>query len=633
MAFNFGAGNRGVAASAAYNAYYYDEVVYRRYITRIAIDFYTGRQDSYVWFDLQKQFRHPDKMQILPYNITREIIDETSILYREKPNYIVKDSEGKTLKDDTKLWKKIMKSSRYHNLCLELDAMTKLLGTVLVKVSIVDPDTGDLVNETKPGMAQFDIVYGGNYNVSWANSPYYINELDFEFGDTVGTNKTNKMFGGTVPTNSSLSVASVPTDTTKIDREHQTESIKDLGKITKVKWSLKNHEAEDEDGKSYSGENPYGCIPAIPFFNQDPGDRFFLPINEPLIYANHAINMRLTDLNHIAKYQSFGQAVVKGIERPVNNRMGRPIDDFNSRSGSRSFGLGGGSDIGPTGLDRNTFSGFEQFQDGNAQANQNGFSLGPDTMVSVGETGDFKFVSPQANISGLVQTIYTMMDMTRKNYGLTGKHEQKTPSSGAAIQFEKLGVVEINKKRSMLFKEREEQLFQIVKKLWNVHYEDSGEELFSDDCELEVHYVDPEFATDPMTRMTALQQELELLQSGNKHILQKLYPHLDEEAIEELLEDHHEHSMVQATRDTEIENHKFENSSEVQSGLEASKMEAENKHKVDMAKANGQQQATPKAKPGTPRHSAQSSIQPGKNGDPRVSDKEKRRRDQAEKEK
>ena len=462
------------------------------------------------------------------------------------------------------------------------------------------------------------------------------------------------MMGGSVPVSSGLSVASVPTDTTKVNKERRpAASISEMGKISKIKWSLKGHEVEDKDGMTYKGENPYGCIPAIPFFNQDPGNRYFLPINEPLIYANHAINMRLSDLNHIAKYQSFGQAVVKGIERPVNNRMGRPVDDFNSRSGSRTFGLGGGGDTGPTGIDRNFFNPFDYYQDGNATANQNGFSLGPDTMISVGETGDFKFVSPQANISGLVQTIYTMMDMTRKNYGLTGKHEQKTPSSGAAIQFEKLGVVEQNKKRCMLFKEREEQLFQIVKKLWNVHHEEGSEDTFSEDAELDIHYVDPEFATDPMTKMTTLQQELELLQSGNRHIIKKMYPHLDDESIAELLADHHDHSMQQASRDTEIENHKFENSAEVQQQIEAAEVEAaanqemaqveaqnkheiakidsDNKHKVNMEASKNQPDKEPKAMPGSARHSRQSSIQPG-NGDPRQSDKAVRRQKQADKE-
>ena len=57
MSFNFGVGRSGLAATFSLNAYHYDDLIYRKWINRIALDFYTGRQDSYVWLDLQKQFR------------------------------------------------------------------------------------------------------------------------------------------------------------------------------------------------------------------------------------------------------------------------------------------------------------------------------------------------------------------------------------------------------------------------------------------------------------------------------------------------------------------------------------------------------------------------------------------------
>jgi len=471
----------------------------------------------------------------------------------------VKDSDGKTLEKETKLWKKIRKQGRYHNLCMQLDAMTKLLGTVLVKISFVNPDTGDLVNANKPGMVQFDLVYGGHYNVQWKSSPYYISEIEFDFDEFGGDQQAKYSLGGTVKPTNYLSVATSPTDTSQVgDRQH-VKSMKDLGKTSKVLWSPRDHSVCDTDGNEYKTENPYGCIPAIPFFNQDPGNRYFLPINEPLIYANHAINMRLSDLNHIVKYQSFGQAVVKGIERPLNNRMGRPIDDYNARSGSRTFGSGMRSDVGPTGLDRNIFSPFDYFRDGNADANMNGFSLGPDTMVSVGETGDFKYESPKADITGLVTSIYTMMDMLRINHGLRPKHKTSQSGSGYNATLEKLGVVEKNKKRSQFFREREQQLFQVVKKMWNIHHAESTDEKFSDDCELDVYYVDPEFAVDPQTKMTALEQEQRLIATGDTQVIKRIKPHLDDEAVEELLKKFHDDRMKQATRDVDVANYKAEN--------------------------------------------------------------------------
>lgn len=526
---------------------------------------------------------------------------------------MIKDSEGKTLPNDTKLWAKIRKDARYHNICQQLDAMTKLLGTVLVRITFIDPESGDLVNENKPGMVQFDLVYGGSYDAKWNTSPYFLSELDFGF--TEGKDKMSNMgIVSNIGVNPNLSVAMKPgtqlkkggVQVSKLDQIN-------LGSVTNIHWSLKNHKVEDADGNYYHGENPYGCIPAVPFFDQDPGNRYFLPVNEPLLYANHAINMRLSDLNHIAKFQSFGQAVVKGVERPLNNRMGRPIDDLNFKGGSKSFGFGSSSNTGPSGLDRQFNNPFDQFGDGNALPNMNGFSLGPDTMISLGETGEFKFENPGADIKGLVSTIYTMMDMVRINHGLRGKHNVSLPPSGFAVLAEKVGVIERNKRRAILFKEREQQLFQIVKKLWNVHNAEEGE-LFSDDAQMDVHYVEPEFVTDPTTKINALKQEQEILMTGNTALIKKLYPHLDDEGVAERLKQFQKDRMQQAERDVEVNNYLADNLSDpsMMGGAPEKEEPATGKPKIaDRAK-----------------HSRESSVQPGKNGDTRKTDKAKRRDEQ-----
>lgn len=488
--------------------------------------------------------------------------------------------------------------------------MCKLLGTVLVRISFIDPDTGDLVNENKPGVVQFELVYGGSYDARWNSSPYYLSELDF--GYTEGFNKLSNMgVVSNIPLNPNLSVAMKPGSqerrSNKVDSLDQVE----LGKISRIHWSLKSHKVEDTEGNMYEGENPYGCIPAVPFFDQDPGNRYFLPVNEPLLYANHAINMRLSDLNHVAKFQSFGQAVVKGIERPINNRLGRPIDDFNFKGGSRSFGFGASNNVGPAGINRDFNDPFGYFGDGNALPNMNGFSLGPDTIVSLGETGEFKFEQPGADIKGLVSTIYTMMDMVRINHGLRAKHNSALPPSGFAVLSEKVGVIERNKRRAILFREREQQLFQIVKKLWNIHHaEEEGSTLFSEEAELEVHYIEPEFVTDPTTKMNALKQEQEILMTGNTELIKKLYPHLDDKGVADKLRKFHKDRLMQAERDVELENFKAENlvapSAEEEAGSEGPKPRIQDRAK----------------------HARESSVQPGKNGDTRKTDKAKRRDEQ-----
>lgn len=632
MAFNFGVARAGKAASYAMQLnYLYESVMYRRWVVDIALAFYMGRQDEVIWMDLKDQFRKPSAQQIVPYNLTQEIIDETSILYREEPIYQIKDKKtGKVIKKDQELWKRIRKDARYHNICQQLDAMTKLLGTVLVKVSFVDPDTGDLVNANKPGTVHFELVYGGSYDIKYNTSPYYLSTV--EFGSIEAPSywsATSPAAVAALPINPNLSVAMKPGITDR--RAKKVESIYDLRQqnINKVYWSKEDHKVQDSDGNYYEGENPYGCIPAVPFFNQDPGNRYFLPVNEPLLYANHAVNMRLTDLNHIAKFQSFGQAVVKGIERPVNNRLGRPIDDMNVRGGSRG-GFGFGGNLSPTGLDRNNFNPFDFYGDGNALPNMNGFSLGPDSLVSVGETGDFKFETPGADITGLTATIYTMMDMVRINHGLQPKHNSKLPPSGAALMAAKLGVVEQNKKRQILFREREQQLFEIVKKLWNAHHDgEKGAQLFSEDSELEVHYVEPIFAVDPQTKATTVKMSQDLINSGSHEAIKSLYPHLDDAAVEELLTNNHKERIKQAERDAEIEAAKILKAQEL--GVEISK---DPEYSISSSSGGSKEKDnTPKPKIANPaKHAEQSSIQPGRNGDGRKSDKTQRAEKQSRKE-
>lgn len=238
-------------------------------------------------------------------------------------------------------------------------------------------------------------------------------------------------------------------------------------------------------------------------------------------------------------------------------------------------------------------------------------------MVSVGETGDFKYVSPNADITGLVKAIYTMMDMVRINHGLRPKHDVTNTGSGYNATLEKLGVVEKNKKRAQLFREREEQLFQVVKKLWNVHHAESGEEVFSEDCELCVHYVEPEFAVDPQTKMVALEMEQKVIASGDTQAIKRIKPHLDDIAIQELIKKYHEDKKAQLKREIELNNLAFEEDKTLV--LRLLKRSGQPQENVSDIKAD------PRTAPA--KHSEQSSIQPG-NGDPRVTDKTVRKEKQ-----
>ena len=569
--------------------------------------FYEGRQDEFVWLDLVRQFRNPEKQQIIPINLTKEIIDETSILYKEAPIYKVVDSKtGKALPKDEKLWEKIQEKAKYLTIMDRLDRWCRLLGTVLVKVSFVDESTGQLVGEDNGGTVQLDLMHSGVYDLKHGASPYYITELLVGFGSSFGGMSGSSKMGG--PRQGVAKTIASPGKLEKVDIELNKGKIvgnsSQLGKINEIYWSPNAHKQIDEGGNELHVENPYGVIPAVPFFNSDPAHYYFLPINEPLIYANHATNMRLTDLNHIAKYQSFGVPVLSGVERPTGTRQGRPVDDFNQLRGglaqARFGGLVGGA-AGAGGSFRNHDAGFGMFRDGNADANALGFSIGPDTAIAVGEKGDFRFEHPKADIVGLLKTIESTTDMIRVNHGLRPKYREKTSASGFALWLEKSGVIDENRRRGQLFKEREQQLFQVIKKLWNTHYSKSGEQRFSDNAKLEITYVEPRFPVDPKTQMETIIIEQKIRQTGDKQAYKQLYPWMTDaditKAIKDTRADHAEQKLSEAETELEIAE-LYDSKDKEYAGVPSKQDIAVSGSKIDN-----------KAK-----HSSDSSKQPGKQG-------------------
>jgi hypothetical protein len=569
MSFNLGVANHPISrlgGLSSIGVYLYEDVYYRQWITEVALAFYEGRQDEFVWLDLQRQFRNPEKQQIIPSNLTKEIIDGISVLYQQDPIYQVIDEDGSVIEEDQKLWEDIMNKSRYLMIMDKVDRWCHLLGTVLVKVSFIDPTTGMMVKETQGGQVQIDVMHGGIYDIKHGASPYYITELLIGFGNKfggfggeagAGSNPMSSGISAGIPDPSSYGVNDASASDSGGLKYRNVKEAQQLGRLNRIYWSPNSHVVVDENSQGYQTKNPYGTIPAVPFFNMDPAHYYFLPINEPLIYANHALNMRLTDLNHIAKFQSFGVPVVKGIERPTSTRQGRPVDDFNNLKGgsaqSRYGGVSGFSGITAGGQYRTYDTGFGMYRDGNADANMLGFSLGPDTAIAVGEKGDFKFAHPSADITGLVGAIHSMSDIVRINHGLRPKYEQSLPASGFALLMEKIGVIEENIRRARLFKEREQQLFQVIKQLWNTHNGKTGDRKFSDKAVLEVTYRAPEFPVDPKTKKEDLLMEQTILDTGDVHAIKKLYPHLNDDDIKKLIKQRQNDRMQVAKFEAKME--------------------------------------------------------------------------------
>jgi hypothetical protein len=224
---------------------------------------------------------------------------------------------------------------------------------------------------------------------------------------------------------------------------------------------------------------------------------------------------------------------------------------------------------------------------------------------------DFKFAHPSADITGLVRTIHAITDMVRINHGLRPKYEQQTASSGFAAMMEKLGVIEDNIRRSRIFKEREQQLFQVIKKLWNAHHNKSGDRRFSEDSTLDITYKVPEFTVDPKTKKEDLMMEAKLLDSEDVHIIGKLYPHMSEVEIKKLITKRRKDRQDKAEFETQLQI--SSNISLQESGLAAPGPSSKGED-LDVRKPKIDNRA---------KHSEESSKQPGKNMDKRAKSKKK----------
>jgi hypothetical protein len=116
-----------------------------------------------------------------------------------------------------------------------------------------------------------------------------------------------------------------------------------------------------------------------------------------------------------------------------------------------------------------------------------------------------------------------------------------------------MGVIEDNVRRGKLFSDREQQLFQVVKGLWNSHNNKTGSKKFSENCKLKVTYRTPQFPTDPKTQMETIIMEQNILHTGDKVAYQKLYPHLGDKEITKLIKEVRQNRMEQAVEDAKVE--------------------------------------------------------------------------------
>lgn len=210
--------------------------------------------------------------------------------------------------------------------------------------------------------------------------------------------------------------------------------------------------------------------------------------------------------------------------------------------------------------------------------------------------------------------------MVRINHGLRAKYDQQLPSSGFAAWIEKQGVVEDNIRRSKLFKQREKQLFQVIKTLWNTHHNKRGDRKFNENARLQITYKKPEFPVDPKTQKEDLIMEQNLIETGDKRAIKKLYPYMNDTDINKLIRRNRKDRAEEARHKAETMAEQVELLKE--KGIEEDKaIQMVTGEKIKPGGSKGSDSSITGNKiDNRAKHSEESSKQPSKNMDQRTKD-------------
>lgn len=195
--------------------------------------------------------------------------------------------------------------------------------------------------------------------------------------------------------------------------------------VTYSDWTASTYHRRDAAGRilpnpdNPDNVNPYGVLPFVPVFDRAPDDAFFLTGGADLIEAQSAVNVGLANLWRALEWQSHGQPVLTGCD---------PLDmPFNS--------------------------------------------FGPNSVVTIPQGAKFEFLSPNApltevreSIEWLIRQTAVANDLSSSTFELGGKAE-----SGAAKLAERFDLNESRRDDAELWRVAEHRLFDVLRIVANTH--------------------------------------------------------------------------------------------------------------------------------------------------------------------
>jgi hypothetical protein len=253
------------------------------------------------------------------------------------------------------------------------------------------------------------------------------------------------------------------------------------GKVTEVeysRWTPETIQRLDYKGNVISSvDNPYQFLPFVPIFAELPISDFWVYPGDTVISMQELINERLVDLAYALRMQSFSIPVVKG-----------------------------------------------------AAGNVNYFDPGQAISLNSDPNSDFKFAAPNGPIPAVVNAIDYLIRETATMEGLPASYLSSKPTerkSGYALLVQNKELQEIRDNDIDLFKIYEQQVFETIKQVWNVH----NSSKFGDSL-LKVNFFDPS-VVDSENKSEFWSKMVEMGVYSPVDLIMKLDPDLSREEAEQ----------------------------------------------------------------------------------------------------
>ncbi len=248
------------------NIYTPTELIYRQRVLRL-LDYYKGNQLSYLSQEMNKQFADPTmlKMQMSISNIVRFITDSLAGTF--KHGLLVESANV----NDQPIWDDMLDHVQMDAFVKSLEQNLFLCKTCFVKV-------GYYTDDAKIGLSLI--------------TPEYVNVIQNE-------HNSNK-----------IDAIVYPRFIKRLDA-----NLMPIGEFNY--WTNSDYRIVNENQITLPNKenpenvNPYGIIPVVTFREKVPTDSdFFQFPGEELVVSQDALNIKLTSLNQLIKYQSFAQPVL-----------------------------------------------------------------------------------------------------------------------------------------------------------------------------------------------------------------------------------------------------------------------------------------------------------------------------------